>query len=167
MFLDPRFKLTRLTNQDARETLKRRVKEEMQQLAETGVSPATNVQDNSSEPTKKVYKTAWGEIFANQQTGNGSTSESSTDRAEKEWESYVHCPLLDTESSPLEWWKLQHKQFPLLAKMVQKYLSACATSVPSERVFSTGGHVVHGRSRLKPEKVNKLIFLAENLKLDS
>ena len=48
-------------------------------------------------------------------------------------------------------------QFPLIAKLARKYLCVCATSVPSERLFSIGGKIVDGRSRLKPDKVNELI----------
>ncbi len=47
---------------------------------------------------------------------------------------------------------------------VRKYLCVCATSTPSERVFSTAGKVVGPqRALLKPDKVNMLVFLAKNL----
>ena len=43
-----------------------------------------------------------------------------------------------------------------------KYLCICGTSVPSERVFSTAGHIAsRSRSRLLPQNVSKLLFLAK------
>ena len=52
-----------------------------------------------------------------------------------------------------------------MAKLAKKYLSIPATSVRSERVFSSGGYIVNNfRSRLLPEHVNLLVFLANNLK---
>ena len=48
--------------------------------------------------------------------------------------------------------------------MAQKYLGIVASSVPSERLFSTAGNVVDAkRAALLPENVNKLVFLHENL----
>ena len=48
--------------------------------------------------------------------------------------------------------------------MAQKYLGVVATSVPSERLFSTAGNVVTAkRSTLEPENVEKLVFLHDNL----
>ena len=42
---------------------------------------------------------------------------------------------------------------PLLAVMARKYLGICATNVPSEQVFSIGGHLVsQKRKSLKPDK---------------
>jgi hypothetical protein len=41
-----------------------------------------------------------------------------------------------------------------IAKLARKYLCVCATSVPSERLFSIGGKTVHGRSRLKPKSTS-------------
>ena len=75
--------------------------------------------------------------------------ESYSDLAKRELENYLICPLSDVESSPLQWWRLHQKTYPGLSKLALKYLSVCATSVPSERIFSTRGKVVHGRSRLK------------------
>ena len=57
------------------------------------------------------------------------------------------------DSLPLEWWRLKWKQMPLLAVMARKHLGICATNVPSERVFSIGGHLVsQKRKSLKPDK---------------
>ena len=89
--------------------------------------------------------------------------ESYADVAKREVENYLVYSLLDVESLLLQWWRIHQKTFPGLVKLALKYLSVYATSVPSEII--TGGKVVHGRSRLKSETVNELIFLAENLKL--
>ena len=79
---------------------------------------------------------------------------------------YMQYPTLDIDESPLEWWKLEAGRMPLLSTVARKYLSVCATSVPSERVFSIGGNLVNAKrnSINKPDKVNKLIFLASNYK---
>ena len=47
----------------------------------------------------------------------------------------------------------------------KNYLAIPATSVPAEHAFSEAGHIVNQkRSCLLAENVNKLVFLAENLK---
>jgi hypothetical protein len=52
---------------------------------------------------------------------------------------------------------------PFLKRLARKYLCGQATSVASERVFSTAGDTVKAcRSRLLPDEVNKLIFLKKN-----
>ena len=71
----------------------------------------------------------------------------------------MQYPVLDIDSSPLEWWRLGCKRMPLLAIVAQKYLGICATSGPSEHMFSIGDHLVRQkRNSLKPDKVNNMIF---------
>ena len=50
---------------------------------------------------------------------------------------------------------------PTMAKLAQKYLCVCASSSPSERIFSCSGHIVSKnwkRTLLKPDKVNMLVY---------
>ena len=78
-------------------------------------------------------------------------------------DSYLQDRPLNREHSPLEWWKLNHHRFPLVAQVARKYLCVPATSTPAERVFSTAGlTVTRLRSCLTPEYVNMLVFLNKN-----
>ncbi len=72
-------------------------------------------------------------------------------------------PSIEVDADPLDWWKIEHSRFHHLAQLARKYLCVCGTSVPSERMFSLAGHITNGRSRLLPENVNKLVFLARNM----
>ena len=65
---------------------------------------------------------------------------------------------------PLKWWKENNARFPRLADVARVLLGIPATSVPAERIFSTAGLTVTKlHSRLKPESVDALIFLHDNL----
>ena len=64
----------------------------------------------------------------------------------------------------LSWWSASSACFPKLAKHARKYLCVSATSVASERVFSTAGNIVTARrNSLTSENVDMLTFLAKNL----
>ena len=48
-------------------------------------------------------------------------------------------------------------------KLSKKFLCITATSVPSERLFSSAGNLIaEKRSRLMSDNIDKLIFLYEN-----
>ena len=86
------------------------------------------------------------------------------ERCQDELTRYLQLTQPEIISDPLQWWKSYESQFPILAMLAKYYLSMCATSSPSERVFSTSGNIITSkRSCLKPDKVDKLVFLAKNL----
>ena len=89
---------------------------------------------------------------------------SPTDQVKEEIECYLSAPNLDVEVNPLLWWKVEGVHYPMLSKLARKYLVICATSSPSEHVFSSSGKTMTPlRANLKPGNVDKLVFLAKNL----
>ena len=64
------------------------------------------------------------------------------DRCRKEIENYLRTPKLDFEEDPLLWWKTASLKLSILSHKARKYLFVCATSSPSERVFSCSGNIV-------------------------
>ena len=72
------------------------------------------------------------------------------------------CIDANREENPTRWWKSYYTQLPLLSTMA--HMHTPATSVPSERAFSTVGNIVNVKhSCLLPENTNMLTFLAQNL----
>ena len=70
----------------------------------------------------------------------------------------------DKHGNPIDdWWKANEDRFPKMSKLARKYLCIPATSVASERVFSTSGNIVNAkRSKMMSEYVDILTFLAKN-----
>lgn len=80
-----------------------------------------------------------------------------------EFDEYFSARSVDRKSCPLMWWREQEKMFPMLAKLARKYLCIPASSVASERHFSTAGRIIRkDRVRLLPETSATLIFLNRN-----
>ena len=78
---------------------------------------------------------------------------------------YANLPELEDEDSPLTWWKNNAINFPLMSKLARKYLAIPASSVESERMFSTAGDIYNPRrSRLLPKNAEMLLFLHHNLR---
>lgn len=74
---------------------------------------------------------------------------------EGELEHYLMAPDADSETEPLDWWKMYDKKFPKVSQLAR---------LTSERLFSTGGSIVTcHRAALKPETVDRFVFLARNL----
>ena len=67
------------------------------------------------------------------------------------------------DGDPFTWWSQHKARFPLLSRLARRYLSATATSVPSERLFSLAGNVyVEHRNRILPEHAETLLFIKGN-----
>jgi len=61
---------------------------------------------------------------------------------------------------------ITNAKYPYVAMLAKRYLAVSATSVPSERVFSTAGDIVSAsRSALSASNVDKFIFLEKNMKI--
>jgi len=75
-------------------------------------------------------------------------------------------PSIKTADDPFEWWRINRHKYPHLSRLARKWLGVVATSVPSERAFSTSGNIVTvKRSSLAPDIVRDLVFLSENWSL--
>lgn len=87
------------------------------------------------------------------------------EQAEIQLTAYKQEPTVNLTQNPLAWWKSNQNSYPLLARLAKSLLCIPATSVPSERVFSTAGDIVtQQRSNIKSKHVDILIFLKKNIK---
>jgi hypothetical protein len=83
--------------------------------------------------------------------------------ADPEYVTYENEKEISRNENPLEWWAMNKRKYPSLSQLAYKYLCILATSVPSERMFSTSEHLTSDRrSRLTPENANILLFLNKN-----
>ncbi|XP_041821745.1 E3 SUMO-protein ligase ZBED1-like [Chelmon rostratus] len=163
--VNPRFKM-RYVNENRIAPIQARLISEMVAPANMEMGPTDpcggttgNAEDGPSGPKRR--KTL-GSFFKG---SCGSTSPNQEQQTvASELQAYLQCASLDSENDPLDWWKEHGKLYPRVSKLAKKYLCIPATSSPSERVFSTGGNVVTcHRASLKPEHVDRLVFLAKNL----
>ena len=152
-FLDPRFKLDSVADED-KDALNRCVREEasrVQLMKATG-----NQQEPQAPEQPPCKKRRLGDILKKKQSSSSTTS--TEDRINTEIERYLQAPNPDSDSDPLDWWRVHAQVYLHISKLAKHYL-LCATSSASERLFSTSGNVVtKKRSSLKPTKVDMLVF---------
>lgn len=103
-------------------------------------------------------KTALEELLAGTFTDTEQSAAEPISDIDMEMDKYRNGGCIDLKCCPLKWWKENEKQYP------KAFLSIPASSVPSERVFSTAGDIVSAqRSQLLPENVDVLVFLKKNM----
>lgn len=72
-------------------------------------------------------------------------------------------PKVKNDVNILDWWKKRAGVYPILSEISKFYLCIPATSVSTERVFSTGGNVITKlRMSMTDEHANQLILLSKN-----
>ncbi|XP_052126013.1 E3 SUMO-protein ligase ZBED1-like [Frankliniella occidentalis] len=76
---------------------------------------------------------------------------------------YEGLPDAELTEDPFKWWQGHSGSLPLLSRLARKYLIIPASSVPSERLFSTGGNVIiDTRTSLTGLNAEMLIFISQN-----
>ena len=173
-FLDPRFKDQYLEDkEESLLTIKRKcLALNLEISTSSSLSGTDNTQSSQAgeaqPPPKKRLKGLAAVLESiSEEEGTASTQVTLTtdEKIDKEMYSYLDIPLAPSDTDPLVWWQTENERFPHLAQLAKKYLCICGTSVPSERVFSTAGNISSdSRCRLLPQNVNKLVFLAKNMK---
>ena len=130
-------------------------------------SPAKKMRQETKESESVMNKptrpTAMSSLFGDIYMTSVQQPKSEQDICELEVSQYKKEPSINATENPLTWWRQNSERYPSLAILAKKYLCIPATSVPSERVFSTAGDIVTAqRSQLKSEHVDRLIFLKKN-----
>ena len=125
-------------------------------------NPIVNIEENEGQIEENPNEFDLDESLINSIFGN----EESNSEEDNEVDVYFNLKAAKSNCNPLLWWKSNEKKFPILSKFSREFFGISATSVPSERLFSDVGNVItNKRSSLKPEKVEKLIFLKRNASL--
>ena len=127
------------------------------------------VDDSVSEQTvipAKKKKSAISDLFGEVFVTKVEPAKSVEVRVDQELVCYKSEGNISLDSDPLAWWKSNQEKYPILSKLAKTYLCIPATSVASERIFSTAGDVVTAqRSCLSADQVDMLIFLKKNYKI--
>jgi len=118
-----------------KDTLAREGTEIKLSSAETQVQ--NNVSEDDAPPSKRKKLGSWLKSARQEQESACSPEQVVKDEIEQ------YCKIIkpDVDCNPLQWWQQHETAYPTLAKLAKKYLSPCASSCASERLFSTCGHV--------------------------
>jgi len=158
--VDPRYHDLDFSSSEQREEVARVLLEKI----EKEYQEAERATEIIEEPRAKKKKSNEKETAMSFLLGASTQSAGEDYSAKGEFERFKKEPQLHHDEHALEWWKNNHERFPLIAKVARQLLCVPATSVPSERIFSTAGLIVSNlRSSLKPENTDMLIFLNKNL----
>ena len=166
MFLDPRYKnMSFLT-----EVEKSEVSDYVSELVPT-TEASTDVKQETGTSAQSAASSS-GEMFDILACLKGEVQEVDLTCVTRhhEIQQYLAEPVRAYDQTgavdPLEWWKVNEKRFPALAKLAKFYLSIPATEVASERMFSTAGLVLSKlRSQLEATAVDQILFLHKNYNL--
>lgn len=166
--LDPRHKRLKCIKSNLRDAVVTHLK----LLAKLELDSMTNVEENDTESVDGVQaqppipkKSRF--VYESAEESSDEQEEIATNKSEaiRVVDLYLSMPLLDEESDPLLWWE-HHKNslFPL-GNFARKYLACPATSVPSERLFSSAGNIISKkRASLLPQNANKMVCCANWLR---
>ena len=163
-WLDPRYKIEYLTEEDRRNASQNVKGEIMGINVESDALDNTpdstdDANDNQPPPAKKKKSLALKKPEA-----APTTPATRLAHMEREMSLYLGTTSIALDADPLQWWSMHATGYPRLAKLARKYLCNCGKSSSSECLFSVAGNIIAAKwPLLKPHKVVMLVFLAKNL----
>ena len=144
--LDPRFK-----SADLHATHRALLEQAVLQIAPT--LPATAGPVSVSSEQDKRTATLFGDLHVTKQVLVQSD----------EVQSFIYETGIPYKEDPLAWWFQRKDRWPKLFAVAMRVLSAQATEVPSERLFSGAGRVfTDSRKSMHPNTVAQHVFIACN-----
>jgi hypothetical protein len=174
---DPRMATTLVNGPDgerAKSALLKAMMETHDNLSPSTPPAATYSTPHSPIPTPQkgedeLYASMFGNRRSSQQQAASHSSEPDSIHAQcvDEMDMYIVAVKdgLNDGVGPLDWWRVNGKRFPTIRKLARKWLACMATSVPSERAFSTAGNILTvKRACLQRDIARDLIFVAHNFK---
>lgn len=165
--LDPRLKKYVFHSEENYKNGRRFLESEIQTSEEAdGVFRNTNSIVAAEEPCSpaKEVGTGLSAFVARKVASCASNHETEDDNsANSVFNKYLKEPVLNFANckNPLQYWATSSNK--ILKKLATKYLRAPASSVPSERLFSSSGYMINNRRmRLTATNVNMLNFVHSN-----
>ncbi|CAG8659526.1 23936_t:CDS:2 [Cetraspora pellucida] len=157
-FLDPRIKNLKFLDNEA---IKATIFDTVRALCveEKNHQPIIRPDESVNTPVREPVTTNGliADLYSSEELDGEAYDETEVDR-------YLREPIEKKGCNPLTWWKDRSEKYPVLSRLVRKYLSVPATSVPSERLFSDAGlHITTLRNRLHPDMVEQMLFLKRNM----
>ena len=164
--VDPRFKDRFFLSNISKSIAKEAVQEELRKIsgASDSEADASASESRTDSPSPKKQKQgSLLELFSDILDDSCADDSSSTN----ELDCYLREPVLDYKMrKPFTWWAKHHSRYPAMAQIAKCYLTATATSVPSEKLFSSAGDIYdERRSRITPEHAESLLFIKSNYSL--
>ena len=158
-YLDPRFKTFVFSDESTVKVIQDMIQKDMRPVAAAEDDDCPVHQD---EPATKAAKTSIWDRHDKKIAGHLSKTQTSV-RPTVEIRRYGEEAPIHRLEDPLNWWKINEATFPQLKDQAKAYLGCPATSVPSERVFSTTGELIsYKRACLSADTVNQIVFLNKN-----
>ncbi|XP_071786524.1 E3 SUMO-protein ligase ZBED1-like [Asterias amurensis] len=160
-FMDPRFKSLPFLEPEDWQGLKDQVIEKMTEIAAAGATETDALPANALPPKRTKFASLFADLYEQSEPTDTAPGALATEELRR----YIADPIIPIDGDPLSWWKINEPRFKLLGRMARKFLCIPATSVPSERLFSSAGNIVSAkRSCLLPSNVRYLTFLHDNLR---
>ncbi|XP_059216912.1 E3 SUMO-protein ligase ZBED1-like isoform X1 [Stomoxys calcitrans] len=162
--LDPRFKRRAFKSEGSYDFAVQQLRERIIRIRLPDVDINNNSESAKLSPQNDDLDEPDYWKFFDEQYKNNTKTENNTAAAIKELDKYLKEDYIGRKLDPLKWWNLMKNVYPRLYIHVLKRLCITATSVPCERIFSATGQIIsERRTHLKPSKVEKVVFLHNNM----